>query len=445
MAKTFLGGVHPPERKFTARQSVELIELPQKFYYPTRMHIGAPCEAIVKVGDLVKKGQLIARTDAFVSAFIHASTSGKVIAIEGHAHPVFGSCPTIVVEADGQDEWLEGLPLASERDWQKMSPKEIIGIVRETGLVGMGGATFPTHVKFSIPEGKSIEYYILNGAECEPYLTSDHRLMCEHPEEIVEGMLIGMHAVGATKGFIGIERNKPDAIWALAKACTGKPVEVVPLAVKYPQGAEKTLIQVITGREVPSGGLPSDVCVLVQNVATAKAVRDAVVSGIPLIERYATVSGAAVRQPRNVVVRTGMTYEHVFAQCGGFSEQPVKILLGGPMMGMAQVNLDVPVIKGTSGILALSAKEAECPTERSCIRCGKCVTACPMGLIPSMLSILGERGQFATAKEEYSLLDCVECGSCVYVCPAKRNIVQYVKTQKYLNTQAALKATQARQ
>ena len=326
-----------------------------------------------------------------------------------------------------------------------MSPAEITAIIRTAGIVGMGGATFPTHVKTTVPPGKSIDCFVLNGAECEPYLTSDHRLMLGEPEKIIRGMQIGMKAVGATRGLIGIERNKPDAIAALAKAATGTGIEIVPLKVKYPQGAEKTLIQVVTGKEVPSGGLPSDAGVLVQNVATAAAVSDAVLEGIPLIERYATVSGGAVKEPKNVVVRTGMLFSHIFDHCGGFTEEPSKILLGGPMMGIAQQTIDVPVIKGTSGILALTAAETSEQAERSCIRCGKCVNACPMGLIPSILSVLGERGDFQTAKEEYNLLDCVECGSCVHVCPAKRNIVQYVKTQKYLNTQAALKATQARQ
>jgi len=269
--------------------------------------------------------------------------------------------------------------------------------------------------------------------------------MLGESEKIIRGMQIGMKAVGATKGLIGIERNKPDAIAALAKAATGTGIEIVPLKVKYPQGAEKTLIQVVTGKEVPSGGLPSDVGVLVQNVATAAAVNDAVIEGIPLIERYATVSGGAVKEPKNVVVRTGMLFSHIFDQCGGFTEEPSKILLGGPMMGIAQQTIDVPVIKGTSGILALTAAETCEQAERSCIRCGKCVIACPMGLIPSILSVLGERGDFQTAKEEYNLLDCVECGSCVYVCPAKRNIVQYVRLQKHLNVQQATRATQARQ
>ncbi|MEI6285915.1 MAG: electron transport complex subunit RsxC [Bacillota bacterium] len=445
MAKTFLGGVHPPEQKITAKQPVELIELPDKFYYSTRMHIGAPCEPTVKVGDLVKKGQIIAATEAFVSANIHASTSGKVTAIESFAHPVFGTCQTVIVEADQADEWLVGLPLSEPRDWQALSPAEITAIIRSAGIVGMGGATFPTHVKTTVPPGKSIEYFVLNGAECEPYLTSDHRLMLGEPEKIIRGMQIGMKAVGATKGLIGIERNKPDAIAALAKAATGTGIEIVPLKVKYPQGAEKTLIQVVTGKEVPSGGLPSDAGVLVQNVATAAAVNDAVIEGIPLIERYATVSGGAVKEPKNVVVRTGMLFSHIFDQCGGFTEEPRKILLGGPMMGIAQQTIDVPVIKGTSGILALTAAETCEQAERSCIRCGKCVIACPMGLIPSILSVLGERGDFQTAKEEYNLLDCVECGSCVYVCPAKRNIVQYVRLQKHLNIQQATRATQARQ
>ncbi|HWR40470.1 MAG TPA: electron transport complex subunit RsxC [Patescibacteria group bacterium] len=443
MAKSFRGGVHPDDRKrFTAAKPIEVAPLPEKVIIPTRQHIGAPCAPIVKVGDLVKKGQVIAEAQAFVASPIHASTSGKVAEIAEYPHPVFGSCQAVVIEADGQDQWLEGLPM--NRDWQAMDVAAIKEAIRLGGLVGMGGATFPTHVKMAPPAEKPIDSFILNGAECEPFLTADHRVMLEQPERIVAGMKISMKVLNVKKGYVGIEENKPDAIEVMRKACAGTEIEVVPLQTKYPQGAEKTLIKVILDREVPSGGLPMDVGVVVQNVGTMVALSDAVEKGIPLIERVATVTGGAVAEPKNLLLRVGATFSQAMALCGGFKEQPVKVIMGGPMMGMAQKTLDVPVIKGTSGILALCDADVNVGPERACIRCGRCVDACPMGLIPSMLSILGERNLFETAKNEYSLLDCVECGSCVYVCPAKRNIVHYVKLSKAQNAAQAAAAQAAK-
>jgi electron transport complex protein RnfC len=436
MAKSFRGGVHPDDRKrYTAAKSIEVAPLPQKVIIPTRQHLGAPCAPVVKVGELVKKGQVVAEAQAFVASPIHASTSGKVVEIAEYPHPVFGTCQAVVIESDGQDEWIPGLPLS--RDWQSIDSKELKEIVRLAGIVGMGGATFPTHVKMSPPPEKPIDSFILNGAECEPYLTADHRVMLEQTERIITGMKIAMKILAVNKGYVGIEENKPDAIEVMRKACAGSSIEVVPLQTKYPQGAEKTLIKVVIGREVPSGGLPMDVGAVVQNVGTLVAMADAVEKGIPLIERVATVTGGAVAEPKNILLRVGATFAQAVAMCGGFKDQPVKVIMGGPMMGMAQRTLDVPVIKGTSGILALSAADVNIGPEQPCIRCGRCVDACPMGLVPSMLSILGERGVFATAKEEYDLLDCVECGSCVYVCPAKRNIVHYVKLCKAQNAAAA--------
>ncbi|WP_371371543.1 electron transport complex subunit RsxC [Sporomusa aerivorans] len=436
MAKSFRGGVHPDDRKrYTAAKAIEVAPIPQKVIIPTRQHLGAPCAPVVKVGDLVKKGQVVAEAQAFVASPIHASTSGKVVEIAEYPHPVFGTCQAIVIESDGQDEWAPGLPL--NRDWQSLDVKELKEIVRLAGLVGMGGATFPTHVKMSPPPEKPIDSFILNGAECEPYLTADHRVMLEQTERIVTGMKIAMKILSVNKGYIGIEENKPDAIDTMRKACAGTGIEVIPLKTKYPQGAEKTLIKVILDREVPSGGLPMDVGTVVQNVGTMVALADAVEKGIPLIERVATVTGGAIQEPKNILLRIGATFAQAVAICGGFTEQPVKVIMGGPMMGMAQRTLDVPVIKGTSGILALSSADVNVGPEQPCIRCGRCVDACPMGLVPSMLSILGERGVFATAKEEYNLLDCVECGSCVYVCPAKRNIVHYIKLSKAQNAAAA--------
>lgn len=438
MAKSFRGGVHPDDRKrYTAAKSIEVAPVPVKVIIPTRQHIGAPCAPVVKVGDLVKKGQVIAEAQAFVSSPIHASTSGKVTEINDYPHSVFGSCQAIVIESDGQDEWLEGLPLS--REWKTMEAGEIKEAIRQAGLVGMGGATFPTHVKMAPPPEKKIDTFILNAAECEPYLTADHRAMLEYSERIVCGMQIAMKALGVSRGIVGIEENKPDAIAAMQKVCGVVGIEVMPLETKYPQGAEKTLIHVITGKEVPSGALPMDVGVVVQNVGTAIAIANAVERGLPLIERVTTVTGAAIAEPKNLLLRVGDTFRNAIAMCGGFKEEPMKVIAGGPMMGMAQANIDAPIMKGTSGILALTEADVNPGVERPCIRCGRCVSACPMGLIPSMLSILGERGAYPVAKEEYDLLDCVECGSCVYVCPAKRNIVHYIKLSKAQNAALAAK------
>ncbi len=433
MAKSFHGGIHPDDRKrFTASKEIVIAPIPEKVIIPMRQHIGAPCSPIVKVGDLVKKGQMIGEAQAFVSSPVHASTSGKVVEIAEYPHPVFGSCTAVVIESDGQDEWLLGLPL--QRDWQSLEVTEIKDIIREAGMVGMGGATFPTHIKMAPPGEKPIHTFILNGAECEPFLTADHRVMLEQSEEIVTGMQIAMKVLGVNKGYIGIEENKPDAITAMKRACQGiSSLEVIGLQTKYPQGAEKTLISVICGQEIPSGGLPMDVGVVVQNVGTVVAIANAVEKGIPLIERVTTVTGGAIKEPQNLLLRIGTTFAQAVTLCGGFLQPPVKVIMGGPMMGMAQRTLDVPIIKGTSGVLVLREEDVNSGPERPCIRCGRCVDACPMGLIPSMLSVLSERGAHVVAKNEYDLLDCVECGSCVYVCPAKRNIVHYVKLSKAQN------------
>ena len=443
MVKSFRGGVHPNDGKsYTASKPIEIAPLPNKVIIPVRQHIGAPCTPIVTKGDEVKKGQIIAKIDAFVSSNVHASISGKVIDVADYPHPNFGKCLSIVIENDGKDEWMVGIPV--ERDWQNLDQNSLKNIIREAGIVGMGGATFPTHVKLSPPPEKKIDTFILNAAECEPYLTADHRMMLEESERIATGVKIVMKALGVTKGYVGIENNKMDAVEVMKKAFAGTEVEVVAVPTKYPQGAEKMLIKVLAGKEVPSGGLPMDVGVVVQNVGTVAAICDAVTQGIPLIQRVTTVSGKAIKEPKNLLLRIGSTYEDAIAVCGGFTSQPEKIISGGPMMGFAVAAIDLPIMKGTSGILAFAEGEANTGTESPCIRCGRCVDACPMGLNPSMLSILAQKDLYEEAKEDFNLLDCVECGSCVYVCPAKRNIVQYVKYSKAQNAAKAAAAKAAK-
>ncbi|MBP2033717.1 electron transport complex protein RnfC [Clostridium algifaecis] len=439
MIKSFRGGVHPDgSKKYTANKPIEIAPIPDKVFIPVRQHIGAPASPVVQKGDLVKKGQLIAKSGGFVSSNVHASISGKVLDVGDYPHPNFGMCTSIVIENDGKDEWEEGIP--TSRKFEDLSENEIMDIIKEKGIVGMGGATFPTHVKLSPPKDKTVDTFILNAAECEPYLTADHRAMLEYDDKIVSGVKIVEKLLKPKKCYVGIEDNKPDAIENMKKAFSGTGVEVVGLPTKYPQGAEKMLIKVLTGKEVPSGGLPVDVGVVVQNVGTVIAISDAVERNIPLIQRITTVSGGAIKEPKNILVRIGTTFEEVIKFCGGFSKDPVKLITGGPMMGFALSNLDVPVIKGVSGILAISKEDANTGEESPCIRCGRCINACPMGLNPSMLSILGQNDLYEEAKEDYNLLDCIECGSCVFTCPAKRNIVQYIKYSKDKARNAANKA-----
>lgn len=432
MLKLFKGGIHPKDNKgYTANKAIEKPALPQKVIIPVRQHIGAPCTPLVKKGDAVKKGQMIANSEAMVSCPVHASISGTVVDVGDYYHGVFGKTTAIVIESDGLDQWVEGLPLS--RDWDKLQIDEIKSIIRNAGIVGMGGATFPTHVKLTPPADKKIDALVINGAECEPYLTADYRMMLEYKERIAAGIRILMKVLGVSKAYIGIEDNKKDAVEAMKSVFSGSAVEVVSLPTRYPQGGEKMLIKALTGREVPSGKLPSEVGVVVQNIGTAIAINDAVTTGIPLIERVVSVTGGAVKEPKNLLLRVGTTFKEAIDYCGGFRENPDKVIMGGPMMGIAQFSLDTPIIKGTSGILALTQSETNEAQERPCIRCGKCINACPMGLNPSMLSILGEIDHCEEAKEDYALLDCIECGSCVYVCPAKRNIVQYIKRHKAQN------------
>jgi electron transport complex protein RnfC len=436
----FKGGVHPQEAKQrTNTKPIEAAPIPKIVRIPMSQHLGAPCKVVVQEGDSVKKGQVVGEATAFVSAPVHSSVSGKVIDVALYPH-IFGAPVTCaVIENDNSEEWAKGTNVECP-DANALSIDEVKSRIRAAGIVGMGGATFPCHVKVSPPPTKPIDSFILNGCECEPYLTSDHRLMLERPDAIIEGMLILCRVIGAKNRFVGIESNKADAIETVRRAAAkyDSSIKVIELKVKYPQGAEKQLIKAILGREVPSGGLPMDVSALVHNVGTAYAVFEAVKFSRPCIERVVSVTGDGVENPKNLLVRVGTAVAELLQFCG-LKESANRLILGGPMMGLAQFTDEVVVTKGTSGIVVLT--DAKAKMHRACIRCGRCVEACPMELVPSTLSILGEANQIDEAKEN-ALLDCIECGCCAYVCPSRRPIVQFVK---YCKSELRLKELKAKE
>lgn len=425
---TFKGGIHPKEQKgYTEDKVIREMPPPSKVIISLRQHIGAPCELKVTKEEMVKTGQVIGDSPAYVCANVHATISGKVVEIGQMPHPVLGTSLAVVIESDNEDKWID---LEPHRDWERLSAEKLRTIIKEAGIVGLGGAGFPTHVKLSPPENKPINTVILNGAECEPYLTSDHRIMIERAKDITLGLKIMMKVLAAKKAFIAIEINKLSALSLMTKATKEeRNIEVVPLKIKYPQGGEKQLIKAVLDREVPSGGLPLDVGVVVQNVGTALAIMEAIILGKPLIDRIVTITGLGIKEPQNLRVRIGTSFQDVIDACGSFDKEPGKIIMGGPMMGVAQKFLDVPVIKGTSGILVLPKKDTTISHPRDCIRCGRCIEVCPMGLMPNMLGILVERRRFDEAKK-HRLLDCIECGSCGYVCPSNRLLVHLVKWGK---------------
>jgi electron transport complex protein RnfC len=426
---TFKGGVHVPHYKeLTENLSLEYAKEPETVYIPLHQHTGAPCEALVKVGDKVKVGQKIGQSQAFVSAPIHSSVAGTVKNITTITTPTGIRTNCVVIESDGTNEMDESV--RPKGDLDKLSSKEIIEIIKEAGITGMGGAGFPTYVKLSPPSDKKIDTIILNGAECEPYLTADHRLMLEMPEKIIFGLKAIMKAVGVEKGFIGIENNKLNAVKALKEVIKDEDnIQIVTLKAKYPQGDEKRLINATTGRIVPSGGLPMDVGCVVNNVSTAKAIAEAILEGKPLYERIVTITGNGVKEPKNLIVKIGTLFEEVIEQCGGFNGVPGKIIMGGPMMGLSQFTVDVPVIKGSGGILILTEKEAAPQPISPCIKCGKCLEVCPVKLQPLYISGYALKGQFERA-EKYHALDCIECGGCSFICPAKRPLVESIRFAK---------------
>lgn len=431
MLKTFkIGGIHPNDQKLSAGRSISELPVPAEVKVPVGQHIGAPAVPVVKPGDVVKVGQLIAEAGGFVSANIHSPVSGKVKKIEdfvdanGYRKP----CITITVEGDEWDESIDRTP-AIRREIS-LEPAEIINKVKAMGIVGMGGATFPAHVKLSVPPGKKCEALIINGVECEPYLTSDHRLMLEHGDEILIGVKILMKALGVNKAFIGIENNKQDAIENLSRlASSFEGITVQPLKMRYPQGGEKQLIDACIGRQVPSGKLPIDVGAVVQNVGTVYAIYEAVQKNKPLIERVVCVTGKPLREPSNFLVRIGTPVKNLIEAAGGMPEDCGKVIGGGPMMGRPYSNLDVPVVKGTSGVTLMSKADSVRPAASACIRCAKCVGVCPMGLQPFLMSKLALLGRFDDLRAE-NVMDCIECGCCSFTCPSNRPLLDFIRLGK---------------
>lgn len=431
MLKTFPnGGVHPPENKLSAHMPIRQIPLPPGVTILLSQHMGAPAKPVVEKGDLVKAGQLIARGEGFLSGNVHASVSGKVSRIDEIQDASGYKRQAVFIETAG-DEWSEDIKTNDtlEKDLSLDGP-EIIKRITEAGIVGLGGATFPSHVKLNVPRGKKAEFLLVNGVECEPYLTSDHALMLEKGEEIMVGVQLLKKALNVNVAHIGIENNKPDAVKLLSELSAKQDgIKVHALKVKYPQGGEKQLIKAITGREVPSGGLPVDVGVVVFNIGTVYAVYEAVQKNKPLVERIVTITGKDVKQPSNFRVRIGTPISVLIEAAGGLPENTGKIIMGGPMMGKALGNSEIPVVKGTSGILILSDTESARSAIQPCIRCAKCVSVCPMCLEPYLLMPLAQQNKFDMLEIAH-VMDCIECGSCSYTCPASRPLLDYIRQGK---------------
>ena len=430
--KTFkMGGVHPEENKISTQAAIEVMPLPKQVAVLMNQHLGAPATPIVAKGDKVKVGQMIAEAQTFMCANIHSPVSGTVNKIDVCMDFVGLPKTAIYIDVEG-DEWMESIDRTPDLKREcSLEPKEIVAKLKEMGIVGLGGATFPAHIKYSIPEGKKAEYLIINGAECEPYLTSDYRVMMEHPEEVCVGASILRKALGVPNAYIGIETNKPDAIKLMTE--TAKKYEgivIEPLKVKYPQGAEKQLINAITGRKVPSGKLPIDVGCVVSNLGTSFAVYEAIQKNKPLIENILTVTGKKLPSQHNYQCRIGITYNDIIKHAIG--ELPAttgKVISGGTMMGKAISNLDAPTTKGASSVLVMDEAEARRNPETNCIRCGKCMHACPMGLEPYLFSALVKNNRVEEAKE-HNILDCIECGCCYFSCPANKPLTDEIRLGK---------------
>lgn len=422
---TFKSGIHPTDSKYyTESLKIESLPIPKEVFIPLQQHIGAPCKAVVEIGEEVRIGQVIGTVDAYVSSPVHATISGKVKAIGKFAHPTGSRTEMVHIIASDEEE-PNGV--YTEVDWTNLPIDEMKSRIKNAGIVGLGGAAFPTHVKLNPPENKPIDTFILNGCECEPFLTADHRLMLETPDEILKGMAIIMKVLGVKKGYVGIESNKPDAIESMQKAVSKYGFEIVTVKTKYPQGAEKMLIKAIKKRKVPTGGLPMDVGVVVQNVGTAAAVANAVSYEKPLTQRIVTVTGNGIKEPKNLLVTIGTRFSDVIEYCGGLVDETAQVFMGGPMMGIAQYDLSVPVIKATSGIVCTTDYKQVEPI--ACIGCGSCVKACPMFLMPTRLAHLSLMRHWSNA-DKMGIMNCIECGSCAYVCPSSIPLVQWIRVGK---------------
>lgn len=442
--KTFrMGGVHPLEGKLTAGKAIEQMPVPSEVVMLVSQHLGAPAECVVQKGDQVKVGQLLAKATGFVCANMHSSVSGSVTKVDKILDASGYPKPAIFISVEG-DEWVDEIDRTPTVVREcNLEPKEIIDRIAAAGVVGMGGATFPTHVKLSVPPGRKAEFLIINGVECEPYLTSDHRLMLEHGEELLVGIAILRKALGNPPAIIGIERNKPDAIANLTELAKGfEGITVQPLKVKYPQGGEKQLIEAITRRDVPAGKLPIDVGAVVQNVGTAFAVYEAVQKNKPLIERVVTVTGPSLTNSVNVLARVGTPITRLLEFAGGMPEDTGKVISGGPMMGKALKNIAAPVTKGTSGVLVMPEPLALRPKEQQCIRCSKCTFGCPMGLEPYLLYKQAQHALLEDMERDY-VMSCIECGSCSFTCPAALPLLDFIRLGK-AQTGAMIRARSAK-
>ncbi len=437
--KTFRHGIHPPEHKeLTAGRAIERIKFPKRVVLPLSQHIGAPSRPLVKAGDKVFRGQVIAEPGGFVSVPLHSSVTGTVAGIRKHHHPNGSLAECIVIDVDHTS--AQTLYDAYPRDWESKSTAQLLEEIRQGGFVGLGGAAFPTHVKLAVPEGKHARWLLINGCECEPYLTSDHRIMLEWADSILLGIRVMAKILGTEKSYIAVENNKWDAIKALRdRIPADMPCELVPLETKYPQGAEKMLITAVLKKEVPSGKLPIDVQVVVQNVGTAAGIGDWFAFGQPLIERVVTVTGPGVVRPTTLLAPVGMSLAEVIEHCGGLTDDAREILFGGPMMGTPQQFMDVPILKGTSGIVCLTEGQLFQRQEYPCIRCSACLDACPVYLNPSSLGALARAGKYDDMMGHH-IMDCMECGSCSYVCPSNIPLVQRFRVAK-----ALLREKQARE